>query len=114
MRFNEIVNESEDSVIAALKRTMQLMRASSKGGTWRDITPAHGGYSFEVRDWGSWQVPDGEEDDGDYDWEELTPGSVAKLREISTTVGSEFPSVNLSISPEEKNWIVVSASPKVN
>lgn len=52
-----------------------------------------------TRDLGNWQVPAGEEDDGDYDWEEPTPETYAKIQQVK----AQFP--GLCIDWSEKNYI---------
>lgn len=59
-----------------------------------------------VRHWGNWEVPEGEEDDGDYDWEVMTPQSEAKLKEIMIKLNASMPKGwKLTYSVGEKNWI---------
>ena len=40
--------------------------------------------SLSVRYWGKWEMPEGEEDDGDYDWEVLSKSSQAQLKSVVT------------------------------
>jgi hypothetical protein len=62
-----------------------------------------------LRYWGDergyWQVPAGEEDDGDYDWKELTPEAKQHAATIIAEVQQRFPNIDLSYSVEEKYWI---------
>lgn len=65
-----------------------------------------------VRYWGDWQMPQGEEDDGDYDWKELTDSSRAKAEAIVSAVQKRFPEVKLSASVEEKQCLLLRAKIK--
>ena len=68
-------------------------------------------FEFEIRDWGQWVVPDGEEDDGDYDWEVLTDKYRKILKDIRDEAKHEYPSIDFNVDIGEKNWITVIASP---
>ena len=60
--------------------------------------------SLSVRYWGKWEMPEGEEDDGDYDWEVLSRSSQAQLK----SVVSKFEKDNkckVDYQTSEKNWI---------
>ena len=57
-----------------------------------------------IRYWGNWEIPEGEEDDGDYDWEVLSDSSRKKLKQIIDT----FETANkckVNYQTSEKNWI---------
>jgi hypothetical protein len=61
--------------------------------------------SFEVRDWGSWENPEGEEDEEDYDWQVLTHESGQQIKQIVSKIQAKYPNVKFDITTEEKNWI---------
>lgn len=73
-------------------------------GRWIDLRKEDDGFS--VRDWGTWEVPEGEEDDGDYDWEVLTRDSQKKLKVIFDQLDATIPpGWKLDYQISEKNWI---------
>ena len=74
-------------------------------GNIQQPEPEGKGLRAGVRYWGNWCVPDGEKDDGDYDWKELTPASRQRAVQIVANLQKRFPTVKLSFSQEEKNWI---------
>ena len=60
--------------------------------------------TLNIRYWGKWEIPEGEEDDGDYDWEVLSDTSSKKLKDIITS----FEKANhckVFCQTSEKNWI---------
>lgn len=61
----------------------------------------------DIRDWGDWQVPAGEEDDGDYDWQEPTPATRVKLESHFKELQAKYPDTKIRYSFEEKNYIGV-------
>lgn len=59
-----------------------------------------------VRYWGEWEVPEGEEDDGDYDWEVLSDKSSKELDSILPKIEADLPEGwKLRVQTGEKNWI---------
>lgn len=60
--------------------------------------------SFDIRYWGEWENPEGEEDEEDYDWQVLTRESVSRLRELTKEYGERY-GVTITFTPEEKCWI---------
>ncbi len=61
--------------------------------------------TFSVRDWGQWVVPMDAEDDGDYDWKEMTAKSGAEANRLVQQVKDKFPHVEIDWGGEEKNWL---------
>lgn len=116
MRAYEIFEDPKnpEDVKNALIKIKNLMQGRSRHGQFRDIEEEHGGWlSFNVRHWGEWEIPQGEEDDGDYDWEELSLESYQILSQIVDAARAEFPSVTISFQTGEKNWITIQAKSKV-
>lgn len=66
----------------------------------------NGEYMFDVRDWGDWEVPSDEEDDGDYDWKKPTAATRKAYRELAEQQGARF-GVKVEVSVEEKNWLMI-------
>ncbi len=62
---------------------------------------------IEVRHWGDWEVPDGEYDDGDYDWETLTDKSGNELDKFIKKMSKKSSKLIVEWSQEEKNWIYI-------
>lgn len=56
------------------------------------------------RDWGHWQVPDGE-DEEDYDWEELSENSYEELVAFIAKLRTKFPDFSICFETGEKNYI---------
>lgn len=60
------------------------------------------------RDWGEWEMPEGEDDDdGDYDWEVLTRNSTNKIRKFIAELDKEFRSYKFQYRVEEKNYVEI-------
>lgn len=76
-------------------------------GTNRPQKQSKGGYYFDFRDWGMWQVPDDEEDDGDYDHKEPTPETRKAFRELAANLAKQF-GVLIQAGAGEKNWLEIS------
>ena len=53
---------------------------------------------------GEWEVPDGEEDDGDYDWMVPTQKSSEMIKQIVAEVEKAYP-VKIQPQVEEKSYI---------
>jgi len=73
-------------------------------------------WTAEIRDWGKWQLPaDADPSDEayeDYDWEELSNESGAKLQSIVDDFAKRYPGVKFDWSTGEKNWIYFQAKAK--
>jgi hypothetical protein len=79
---------------------------STEGAMWDN------GMMFEFRDWGQWQMPEGVEDDGDYDWEvptEKTRDAASKLRASAEKL---YPGFDFEVDFGEKNWLMVNIRAK--
>jgi hypothetical protein len=103
-----------EAALSDLLSTVKSIRSSSMWGNYDARGPEQDGNGWiaEIRDWGNWQVPDGEEDDGDYDWEELTDESGAKLQKIVDEYAKRYPTIKFSWQTGEKNWIYFHARAK--
>ncbi len=71
-------------------------------------------FSAEVRNWGTWKLPDGCEDEDDYDWEILTDEYKNKLDLILKNLKDYYPNFNIDGNVEEKNWICFTVESKDN
>jgi hypothetical protein len=98
-----------------LNQAAAALKSAFKAGStsYADYQELEGGIGFSVRYWGSWQVPADAEDDGDYDWEELTPESAKKLQQIINSVEAKYPNVRFEVSDSEKNWLTAELSSKL-
>lgn len=116
--FSEYVTEAKgkteaDVNAAALILLMKFKnhRMASRYGDIQDPekSPFHkSGRLFSIRDWGKWEVPDDEEDDGDYDWEEPTKETVKAANDLVKQFNREKKPMNASIEEwGEKNWLYV-------
>jgi len=108
---------SADTVLSEIRQAMQ--RGLTKRWTiFRSSSAKEMGHDnpltvcFEVRDWGDWEVPPGEEDDGDYDWQQMTQETSNQLRTIITAARAKYPDFNIGVQSGEKNWIYIDVTPK--
>jgi hypothetical protein len=107
MKIVEILKENESRVEEALTSLWRLMkgqrrfRSHDNEPQWIDQRTM----MAEIRDWGEWVVPEGEIDDGDYDWNVLSEGSERKLKEILDHYSQKYPDISFSAQQEEKNWL---------
>ena len=62
---------------------------------------------IEFRHWGSWEMPQGEEDDGDYDWEVPTDATGRAAEKIAADLRKKFPKFTIEFSFEEKKYMMV-------
>ena len=65
-----------------------------------------------IRYWGTWEIPEGEEDDGDYDWEILSEASCKIAKDIIDAASKKYPDMKIVFGTEEKNWISIQVSNK--
>lgn len=63
--------------------------------------------AVSCRYWGKWVVPDGEEDDGDYDWEVLDTKSSKTLHDFIKGLPKKHKGLKFRASVDEKNWITI-------
>jgi len=63
--------------------------------------------AMSCRYWGQWEIPDGEEDDGDYDWEVLTSKSRKELYDFTQSMSKKHKNLLFEAGAEEKNWLNV-------
>jgi hypothetical protein len=105
------------SLMKSAMSSGKLGYSSGYTGEWRDIAKEGTGYSFEVRNWGGWQIPvDAELEDGDeqdYDWEELDDEWGAKMQKIVDEIQAKYPNVKVRWTTEEKNYISVEANSRM-
>lgn len=97
---------TDQQMMDALDMAKSAMRNYDRNGEFNKIQKDGKGYMFDVRYWGHWEGDDGS---GDYDWQQLSDESRKKLRVILQQVEDRYKNVKMQYSPEEKNWIVVSA-----
>lgn len=103
--------------LTELYRQIKSIRARNSWGEYQSSPPEPEHYDKDtwcasIRDWGRWQIPDGEEDDGDYDWEELSDESATKLQGIINEFSKRYPTIEFRWQTGEKNWIYVYAKAK--
>lgn len=105
MKFSSFLKEAvnKKELLSDLKNT--LVRAQPAGAgriTSGDIQQESD--RLGIRYWGKWEIPKGEEDDGDYDWEVLSDASTKQLKSII----ADFEKANnckVLYQMSEKNWI---------
>lgn len=110
--FKEITEAAATGVdVRPVANEIASFFRAGRGDTIR-IEKVGNGVEVEARHWGQWQVPPGEEDDGDYDWEELTPDSSKKLKTFVDGLNKKHKDLNITASVGEKNWIVIHIATK--
>lgn len=107
--LSETVIDSDVSKIHSelnqfFKRTSGVTVRNEDPSDWRDAKVV---LAVGARHWGKWNVPDGEEDDGDYDWEVLDNSSASMLRNFLKQLEAKHPKYSITFGTEEKNWIIV-------
>jgi hypothetical protein len=105
MKFSEFLNEAVDKKMLLSKLKSALLMGQPPGSSKihsSDIQEEDN--SLGIRYWGKWEMPEGEEDDGDYDWEVLSAASSKKLKEVITAFEKEH-KCNVMCQTSEKNWI---------
>lgn len=65
-----------------------------------------------IRYWGKWEMPPGEEDDGDYDWEVLSDESGKKADTIVKAAQAKHADLKIYWTTSEKNWLEIQISKK--
>jgi hypothetical protein len=101
-----------------LLRYVASIKASSMWGNYDARGPERDGdgWMAEIRDWGNWQLPAGadpsDDEYQDYDWEELSYESSAKLQSIVDDFSKQYPNIAFSWQTGEKNWIYFHAKAK--
>ena len=76
MKIQELL-EAKKNAVEILQLSMELQNELKRmpEGKWADIRePEMMGKRLmaDIRYWGEWEMPEGEEDDGDYDWKRLS------------------------------------------
>lgn len=104
--------ETETALQALLHAFIKASRDTNSDDIHQPEPHGKEGMQAGIRYWGDWQVPEGEDDDGDYDWKEPTPASSARGKALVAEVQKQFPNVELSASAGEKEWINFTATPR--
>lgn len=116
MKLSDLVKENIESPIEdAAQYALTIMKNARESARGAQIDPpeqSFGGLTFGIRHWGQWEMPEGEEDDGDYDWEMLSEASARKLDEYLAMCEKNYPKFKFTPNTGEKNWIYISVRPK--
>ncbi|QIG71397.1 hypothetical protein EVB32_289 [Rhizobium phage RHph_TM39] len=105
------IGNDPKTVLEEIKAAMRMV-PEGRQATFRSVEQNGKYYEFDVRYWGSWEVPDGEDDDGDYDFEVLTSKSSKSLQNIVEPIIKKYPSLDIYYQTGEKNYITVHATVK--
>lgn len=99
--------EELKTALSDLKAELRSAHKNSQYCTWDPIEKSHGqnGMEFGVRYWGDWVIPDGEEDDGDYDWKVPSERTRTEVKRAVDAAQKRHPKVKLSYSTGEKEWL---------
>jgi hypothetical protein len=102
------LTENDDVKIAAANDWISVMKKSGRVSQTHSPESMNGTVVASVRDWGSWHVPDGEDDgEGDYDWEVLSDSSSKSLKDLVDKFKSRYSKLKIYVSQEEKRWISI-------
>jgi hypothetical protein len=102
MKISTIL-EADNELLLKLKSA--LLRGVPAGGHKVSLSDVQiDKDSLSVHYWGKWEMPEGEEDDGDYDWEVLSKSSQAQLKSVVTKFEKEN-KCKVDYQTSEKNWI---------
>lgn len=66
----------------------------------------------ELRHFGQWEVPQGEDDDGDYDWKVPTDKTQQVVKKVLDGFRKKYPKYNITSSYEEKEWLTIQVGNK--
>ena len=103
MKISTILEADNSALLSKLKSAVILgVPAGCAKISMRDIQSDKD--SLSIRYWGKWEMPEGEEDDGDYDWEVLSKSSQAQLKSVVTKFEKEN-KCKVDYQTSEKNWI---------
>lgn len=106
MKLSVLFETSNDSHKALLSMLKSALLSDQPAGSSR-ITSSdiqEDSNSLGIRYWGQWEVPQDEEDDGDYDWQVLSVASSRKLNEIIMSFEKQH-KCKVICQTSEKNWI---------
>lgn len=108
---NALTEALDDRLLTATSYAFTLVKNSREGiGNQVDEPTFIGNNTMEfgIRDFGQWEMPEGEEDDGDYDWMVPKESTVAKLKAYLETAKKHHPFIEYDFHIGEKSWIYVS------
>jgi hypothetical protein len=108
------INDPPKTIKDAAEYASRIIKNSREVSRGAMFEPPEGNddqYTFSIRNWGKWEMPDGEEDDGDYDWEVLSDASAKKMKEYLDMCATHYP-FKYTFRTQEKNWIDVIVSKK--
>lgn len=100
------IQDQRQSITAALKQA--VTRAAGNDArflTFEIFQSRDGSPELAVRDFGKWVVPDGEEDDGDYDWQVPTANTWKAIEQLVADTKRQFAGATITPYTGEKNWI---------
>lgn len=119
VRISKPIKESvlpvEGGTIGGAADELYTRLKNSKEGRMADWVQPNGDTArveFECRYFGKWVVPDGEVDDGDYDWEVPTPETMKAVEEKMDLVRQLYPKFKFKVETSEKNWLLFTITPK--
>ena len=116
--FKEVISEAAvDPALSKIKSEIEQFFRKTRGVTIQHEDPKHfhnpkAVLAIGARYWGKWNMPDGENDDEDYDWEELDSTSHSLLKGFLTQLETKYKKYSMSFGAEEKNWIFVTVAKK--
>lgn len=108
----ETADQTEETVAKEVVKT--FLRQPEANHLTRALDPEwdDGLLYVDIRDWGNWEVPEGEEDDGDYDWEVPTEKTAKAADALIKELNAKFPNFVIKHRFGEKNYINVDIKKK--
>lgn len=109
-KVHDIMNESND-----LSKIESEIMSFFKQGRASKVTkeepfpndPRKVVSTISSRHWGEWDLPEGEEDEEDYDWEILTRESSNKLKKFIDELNKKHRKYKFQHRVEEKNYVEI-------
>ena len=109
--FSTFIAEAKEtsSDIEKLKdEAVSFLRGN--GGRNVHLESRGNGFDVESRYWGKWEMPEGEDDDEDYDWEVPTKETSLKMKTFVDSLSAKYKGFKIHWTTSEKNWIMIQVS----
>ena len=108
--FSDFMTEAKSTDEAEQLKASAVSFLKGNGGSNVRVETNGKGFDVESRYWGKWQVPEGEDDDEDYDWEVPTKDTSLKMKKFVEELKSKHKGFKISWTYSEKNWIMIQVS----
>jgi hypothetical protein len=112
MKVNKLFEDNLKSIVKDILSTLENHQLGQMSDVYSNIEEKNNYAEGSIRWWGKWRVPAGEEDDGDYDWEELDKSSHKILNDEIKKFSNRYSKVKITYSIGEKNYIYIKVEKK--